>query len=77
MAAVRHLGFLYDVNYAHRLNGSDEGHLQLKFSEDRSTASRVMTVLRNSRWPLSAILDFYMTSRMLSGVTAVMRGISG
>jgi len=62
MAAVCHLEFLRDINNAQRGDGSGEGHLQLKFGEDRSTASRVMTILRNSRWPPSAILDFYMTS---------------
>ena len=75
MAAVRHLEFLSDVNCTQPHNGSDEGHLQFKFGEAQSTASKVMKILQNAKWP-STILNFYMTSIMLSEAMAVVRGIS-
>ena len=67
---------LGDVIYAQRHNGSDEGHLQFKFGEAQSTASKVMKILQNAKWPPSVILNSYMTSIMLSEAMAMARGIS-
>ena len=67
---------LGDVIYAQHHNGSDEGHLQFKLGEAQSTASKVMKILQNAKWPPSVILNFYMTSIILSEAIAVARGIS-
>ena len=76
MAAVRHLGFLNDVNYAPRRGGSDQGHLPFQFGEAGSTASKVMTIHRNPKWPPSTILNRCVTSVMPTGAMAVTSGIS-
>ena len=49
MAAVLHLEFFNDVNYAPRRGASDQGHLQFKFGEARSTTSKVMKILQNAK----------------------------